>query len=109
LRQLFRIGRKSLFIGVGFLAASIGVGSLIATGLPGRPIGEILREGLLIGGWVAMWRPLEIFLYDWWQIRAEATLLDRLSAMPVGIADAQAALGPCVRADTVTRLADPAT
>jgi hypothetical protein len=23
-------------------------------------IGGTLREGLLIGGWVAMWRPLEI-------------------------------------------------
>jgi len=32
-----------------------------------------------------MWRPLEIFLYDWWPIRAEARLCDRLSAMPVRI------------------------
>ena len=32
-----------------------------------------------------MWRPLEIFLYDWWPIRAEARLFDRLSAMPVRI------------------------
>jgi len=28
-----------------------------------------------------MWR----FLYDWWPIRAEARLADRLSAMPVRI------------------------
>ena len=32
-------------------------------------------ESLLIGGWRPMWRPLEIFLYDWWPIRAERTLL----------------------------------
>jgi len=44
-----------------------------------------LRESLLIGGWVAMWRPLEVFLYDWWPIRLEARLYDRLSAMPVRI------------------------
>ena len=43
------------------------------------------REGLLIGGWVAMWRPLEVFLYDWWPIRAQARLYDRLAAMPVRI------------------------
>jgi hypothetical protein len=47
---------------------------------------ELFRESLLIGGWVAMWRPLELFLYDWWPIRAEARLYDRLSDMPVGIA-----------------------
>jgi hypothetical protein len=45
----------------------------------------MVREGLLIGGWVAMWRPIEIFLYDWWPIRAEARFYDRLSAMPVRI------------------------
>lgn len=32
-----------------------------------------------------MWRPLEIFLYDWWPIRSEAQLSDRLAAMPVRI------------------------
>ena len=46
---------------------------------------EIARESLVIGGWVAMWRPLEIFLYDWWPIRAEARLFERLSAMIVKV------------------------
>ena len=85
LRQLFRVGRTSLLIGILFLAASIGFGNLVARALGGRQLGDLLREGLLIGGWVAMWRPLEIFLYDWWPIRAEARLADRLSAMPVRI------------------------
>ena len=47
--------------------------------------GGIVRESLLIGGWVAMWKPLEVFLYDWWPIRDEARLFDRLSAMRVQI------------------------
>ena len=86
LRQLFRVGRTSLLIGLAFLAVSIVVGDVIANMLGDGRIGELLRESLLIGGWVAMWRPLEIFLYDWWPIRAEARLYDRLSAMPVRIA-----------------------
>jgi hypothetical protein len=45
-------------------------------------IGEILRESLPIGGWVSMWRPPEVFLYDWWAIRNEIRLSDRLAAMP---------------------------
>jgi len=32
-----------------------------------------------------MWRPMELFLYDWWPIRAEARLADRLTAMPVRV------------------------
>jgi len=85
LRQLFRRGRTSLVIGVTFLAASLLLGDLIARALAEGRIGEVARESLLIGGWVAMWRPLEIFRYDWWPIRADARLADRLSAMPVRI------------------------
>jgi hypothetical protein len=84
LRQLLRVGRTSLLIGIAFLAASLTLGSIVETAMGSR-LGVLLREGLLIGGWVAMWRPLEIFLYDWWPIRAEAKLFDRLSAMPVRI------------------------
>jgi hypothetical protein len=85
LRQLFRVGRTSLLIGVAFLSVSLLIGDFAAT-LVGGGIGELVRESLLIGGWVAMWRPMEIFLYDWWPIRAEARLFDRLAAMPVRIA-----------------------
>jgi hypothetical protein len=41
----------------------------------------------VIGAWVALWRPLEIFLYDWWPIRAEARLFDRLGSMDVQVLD----------------------
>jgi hypothetical protein len=83
LRQLFHRGRTSLVIGVTFLALSLLLGDMVARLLGERRVGEILRESLLIAGWVAMWRPMEVFLYDWWPIRADARLADRLSAMPV--------------------------
>lgn len=86
LRQLLRIGRVSLLVGLAFLVAAVGIGDFIASAMKEHHLGELLREGLVICGWVAMWRPLEIFLYGWWPIRAEAKLLDRLSAMPVRIA-----------------------
>jgi hypothetical protein len=85
LRELFRVGRTSLVIGLIALAAAIALGDFLASLMKGYRIGEILRESLTIGGWVSMWRPLEIFLYDWWPIRNEARLSDRLAAMPVRI------------------------
>ena len=85
LAALFRRGRISLAIGLTCLAACVGTGDLLVNYFPGNHFATILRESLLIGGWVAMWRPLEIFLYDWWPIRAEARLCTRLSAMPVRI------------------------
>jgi hypothetical protein len=85
LRELFRRGRISLVIALVFLTASIAVGDAVAGYLGDGHFGEIIREGFLIGGWVAMWRPLEVFLYDWWPIRADGRLLQRLSTMPVRI------------------------
>jgi hypothetical protein len=85
LRELFRRGRISLTIGLVALAAMTSLGNFIARAMPGH-IADLLHESLSIGGWVAMWKPMEIFLYDWWPIRAEARLYDRLSAMPVQIA-----------------------
>ena len=85
LRQLFRRGRTSLVIGLIALAISIAAGNLAEDLLTGTQFAGVARESLLIGGWVAMWRPLEVFLYDWWPIRAEARLFDRLSAMTVRV------------------------
>ena len=85
LSQLFRTGRISLVIGLAFLAVAI----LLAEALAGLVSKEgwawLVKESLIIGGWVALWRPLEIFLYDWWPIRTRARLYDRLAAMQVSL------------------------
>ncbi len=85
LRQLFRTGRISLLIGIVFLAGAIFAGEALATLIDNESYGSIIKESFAIGGWVALWRPLEIFLYDWWPIRAEARLHDRLSGMDVTV------------------------
>jgi hypothetical protein len=99
LRELFRLGRTSLVIGLVALAGAIALGDFLATLMKGSRIGEIIRESLTIGGWVSMWRPLEVFLYDWWPIRNEARLSDRLAAMPVQIRYANATSPQAWRAD----------
>ena len=91
LRQLFRVGRISLVIGLAFLALVIVVGEYLSLRIDKESYGYLVKESLVIAGWVALWRPLEIFLYDWWPIHAEAKLLDRLSVMPVRVLMAPAA------------------
>ena len=55
------------------------------------PTGTVIRESLIIGGWVAMWRPMEIFLYDWWPIQGRRRLYDRLGVSEVRIIPARPA------------------
>jgi hypothetical protein len=85
LRRLFRTGRVSLLIGVAFLGGAIMLGELVAGLVSKESYGSIIKESFVIGGWVALWRPLEIFLYDWWPLRAEARLQDRLAEMDVRV------------------------
>jgi hypothetical protein len=88
LRHLLRVGRKSLMIGVLFVAAAIVIGDLVS-GLVGRfDYGRLVQESVVIGAWVALWRPLEIFLYDWWPLVQEARLYDRLASMSVHVVNA---------------------
>lgn len=85
LRRLLTRGVITLAIGVTFLVAFFGVSHLIGWLLGDGPITTLLREGSLIVGWVAMWRPMEIFLYDWWPIVGERRLHDRLSRINVRV------------------------
>lgn len=85
LHELFRVGRRSLIIGVVVLAACLLVArsmTLIAQ-LPA--LGWILQQSALILGWVANWRPLEIFLYDWWPVARRRDLYLRLAAARVDL------------------------
>ena len=85
LRQLMSRGRISLLIGIAFLAALLIMGQLVGQLLGESPFTALVQESLLIVGWVAMWRPIEVFLYDWWPIAGERRLIDRLSRMAVKI------------------------
>jgi hypothetical protein len=83
--QLMRRGRSSLVIGLLFLAACLTIANLFER-LGFNALSGIVRESFIIVGWVAMWRPLEIYLYDWWPLRAELRVLRRLSRMEVEMA-----------------------
>jgi hypothetical protein len=89
LRALFRAGRISLAIGLGFLAVAIALAEYLGELIAHEGYSWMVSESLIIGGWVALWRPMEIFLYDWWPIRAEAKLFDRLASMAVSLHGAQ--------------------
>ena len=81
-KRLLKQGRTSLFIGLLFLSVCL----LLSKVLLGREAGTwaaIVREGLTIAGWVAMWRPMQIYLYDWWPVLRRSRTFDKLSHMPV--------------------------
>ncbi len=46
---------------------------------------SIFRESVLIGGWVVMWRPMEVFLYERWPLQTLRVRYLVLASMPVEV------------------------
>lgn len=81
LRRLLQRALANLAIGLLFLSACLYTRrSLEASGSY-----ELLAEGLLIIGWVALWRPVEMFLYDWWPLLRRARRFEAVARMPVEV------------------------
>ncbi len=83
LNELLRVGRLSLLIGLSVLTLCV-LTARGATALVGQGnVSGIIRESLIILGWVANWKPIEIFLYDWWPLARRRNLYRRLAAASV--------------------------
>jgi hypothetical protein len=81
LGRLLRLALANLGIGLVFLGACLALRrSLLASDSH-----ELLAEGLLIIGWVALWRPVEMFLYDWWPLLRRRRRFESLARMRVEV------------------------
>ncbi|MCZ8097574.1 MAG: hypothetical protein O9972_06625 [Burkholderiales bacterium] len=82
IRDHFGDGRSALVIGLAILATCLLVSWQLAEGVM-TPVSRIAQESLVIVGWVAIWRPAEIFLYDWLPLSRRRRLFQRLAAAQV--------------------------
>jgi len=85
LSQFLQRGRLTLLIGLLFLTSAVAGGAYVKELMGEKPLSALIQEGFLIGGWVAMWKPLEIILYEWWPILSKRRLYERISRMSVQI------------------------
>jgi len=83
-KRLMKQGRMSLLVGLSFLIVCFLIIELVVLRKP-NTFASFLKEGLIIAGWVAMWRPLEIYLYEWWPLRRRGQIFNKLSLMPVEV------------------------
>lgn len=83
-RRLMKQGRWTFVVGISFLALCFLIVELFRL-RDYATSGSFLKEGLTIAGWVAMWRPLEIYLYEWWPLRRLGKILRKLSQMRIQV------------------------
>jgi hypothetical protein len=87
-REKFRYGRLSLVIGLAFLAVAL-VARQEVSALDDTLFTQLLSDAFLIIGWVAMWEPVTVLLYQLWPITRTKRIYDRIAAMEIKIRPAR--------------------
>lgn len=86
-RYRLRAGHAALLIALGVLVAALAVRSTLPDS--DSTLFQALREGLLILGWVALWRPADVLLFERWEMRNERHHLQQLARARVRFAHAK--------------------
>jgi hypothetical protein len=71
-------GWRSLLIGLVFLSLVIALAEGIRRFLPPGNFSSVIQIGLSILAWVALWRPGELLLYEWYPFRRDARIFRKL-------------------------------
>jgi hypothetical protein len=82
MQALFRDARVAFAIGLAMLSGCLFVAWRLSEAA-GGPFGRVLQESLIIIGWVVIWRPAEMVLYDWLPMLRRRTLYRRLATSRV--------------------------
>lgn len=84
IRENLKQGQVSLVIGLLFLVTCIYLSHSVDAAQLGL-VSFMIKEGFIISGWVAMWRPLDLLLYSWLPLLKKRRIYQRLSKIPVEI------------------------
>jgi hypothetical protein len=77
-KRTLQYGWRMLFIAFGLLAVIFSLTEIALHLIPGNRFVQFIRESFIILGWVALWRPLDLLLYDWYPIKRNFNLYSRL-------------------------------
>jgi hypothetical protein len=83
LKDMVRHGFISLGIGLVFLFVCTAIAQ--ATKSSENFLATMLHEGSFVVWWVSMWKPISIFLYEWWPIKESMDTYDLLAKIQVDI------------------------
>lgn len=76
-------GRRYLIRGLIFLVACLVISSVLTRIFADNDINLALAQSFVIIGWVALWKPVEFYLYDRRDLLDDLAVLDALTTMPV--------------------------
>jgi hypothetical protein len=82
LRRILQRGRRNLMISFGFLFICLLLTHLLSSSKDSL-LKTTLTEGLIIIGWVALWEPVNVFLYGWWPLVQKKNIYKKITSMDI--------------------------
>jgi hypothetical protein len=84
-RERLNYGKYSILIGLSFLAVAMVASQAVEASLSAYPLAHLAAIALEVAGWVAMWEPVTVFLYQLWPILVQKNLYEKISRMETEI------------------------
>jgi len=84
-RQTLRYGWRMLLIALVLLTVIFSLSEIALYFMPDNSAVVFIRESFIILSWVALWRPLDLLLYDWYPIKVNTDLYNRLEHCTVEV------------------------
>lgn len=84
LKTFLKRSQLFLFIGLFVLGSCIGLAQSLKIPNPPGAVG-ILREGMVIFGWVSIWKPIELILFDWYPLFEKLRFYKKLLGTEIDI------------------------
>lgn len=84
-KNILSLGLRSLLIGFVFLIIMFLLTQALISYLPESALMITLKEFFIILGWVALWRPADLLLFDWRPHKRNAKLFERIAKCKVRV------------------------
>lgn len=84
LKSFVKQAQFFLLIGLLILAVCLTIAqNIVVTATPG--VAGVIREGLVIFGWVSIWKPIELILFDWYPLYEKIRFYEKLAKTEIEI------------------------
>jgi hypothetical protein len=77
-KRIFKYGWRILFIALSLLAMIFTITEIAFYYFPDNKPLLFIHESFIILSWVALWRPLELLLYEWYPVKTDINIYSRL-------------------------------
>ncbi|PKL57680.1 MAG: hypothetical protein CVV34_06260 [Methanomicrobiales archaeon HGW-Methanomicrobiales-5] len=84
-RQKWIYGKFTILVGISFLIIAMSAGRIITASFQDSTFAQLIATTLDVAGWVAMWEPITVHLYQLWPIVKHKKIFEKISRMEIEV------------------------